>query len=66
MDKSAKKEIILYSIITVILIVLSALNNIFWKIGKQENKETIKGQEVQQLESNNITYDVPYNEKWLD
>lgn len=66
MDKSVKKEIILYSIIAVILIVLSALNNIFWKIGKEEKKETIKEQEVQQLESNNITYDVPYNEKWLD
>lgn len=66
MDKSLKKEIILYSIIVVILIILSILNNLFWKIGKEEKQETIKEQEVQQLEANNITYDVPYDEKWLD
>jgi len=66
LDKSLKKEVILYSIIVVILIVVSILNNAFWKIGKKEEKTDIPSQEVQQLEVNNITYNVPFEEKWLD
>lgn len=68
MDKSLKKEVILYSIIVVILIAISILNNFFWKIGKTENTtdETVTTEEVQQLEVNNITYNVPYHEEWLD
>ena len=64
MDKTLKKEVIFYSIIVVILIIISVLNNLFWKIGK-ENKE-VKEPELQQLEVNNITYNVPFEEKWLD
>lgn len=68
MDKSLKKEVILYSIIVVILITISVLNNMFWKIGKEDKKQEniVNNQEVQQLEINNITYDVPFEEKWLD
>ena len=64
--KDSKKEVIFYSIIVVILITISILNNAFWKIGKEENEITIKTQETQQLEVNNITYNVPFEEKWLD
>lgn len=64
MDKTLKKEVILYSIIVAILIIISVLNNVFWKIGK-EMKE-VKEPELQQLEVNNITYNVPFEEKWLD
>ncbi len=64
MDKSLKKEIILYSIIAVILIVISILNHSFWKFGiKEKNKEE---NQVQQLQVNNVTYNVPYEEQWLD
>lgn len=68
MDKSLKKEVIFYSIIVVILITISVLNNMFWKIGKEDKKQEniVNNQEVQQLEINNITYDVPFEEKWLD
>ena len=66
MDKSLKKEVIFYSIIVVILIVVSILNNVFWKIGKEEKQPDIPSQEVQQLEVNNITYNVPFEEEWLD
>ena len=66
LDKSLKKEVILYSIIVVILITISILNNVFWKIGKEEKETTINTQETQQLEVNNITYNVPFEEKWLD
>ena len=40
----------------------------FWKIGKEDKKQEniVNNQEVQQLEINNITYDVPFEEKWLD
>lgn len=64
MDKSLKKEVTLYSIIAVILIVISILNNVFWKFGKGDNIS--KTQDNQQLEINNITYNVPFDEKWLD
>lgn len=68
MNKSIKKEIILYSIIAVILIIISILNSTIWKIGKEDNgvvNEYIK-EEVQLLEVNNITYNVPFEEQWLD
>lgn len=64
MRKSLKKEIILYSIIVVILIVVSILNNKFWKFGIKEKEEYTN--QVQQLEINNVTYNVPYEEQWLD
>ena len=64
--KDSKKEVIFYSIIVVILITISILNNVFWKIGKEEKEITIKTQEMLQLEVNNITYNVPFEEKWLD
>lgn len=68
MDKSLKKEVIFYAIIVVILIVISILNNAFWKIGKEDKKQKniVINQEVQQLETNNITYNVPFEEQWLD
>ena len=59
-------EVIFFSIIVVILITISILNNAFWKLGKEEKETTIKIQETQQLEVNNITYNVPFEEKWLD
>lgn len=66
MDKSLKKEVIFYSIIVVILLVISILNNVFWKIGKEEKEPITNTQETQQLEINNITYNVPFEEEWLD
>lgn len=64
MDKSLKKEVIFYLIIVFILISISILNNAFWKIGKKE--ETNEIVQEQKLEVNNITYNVPFEEKWLD
>ena len=68
MDKSLKKEVIFYSIIVIILITISILNNVFWKIGKEDKKQEniVTDQVIQQLEVNNITYNVPFEEKWLD
>lgn len=68
MDKSLKKELICYSVIVVILIIISILNNVFWKIGKSDKSENnmTTNQEIQQLEVNNITYNVPFEEEWLD
>lgn len=64
LDKSLKKELIFYLIIVVILITMSILNNTFWKIGKDNiPTNTLK---TQQLEINNITYNIPFEEKWLD
>jgi len=68
LDKSLKKELICYSVIVVILIIISILNNVFWKIGKPDKNENniTTNQEIQQLEVNNITYNVPFEEEWLD
>ncbi len=63
--KGSKKEIVFYSLILVLLIVIVVLNNVFWKIGK-EREEIQDKQEIQQLEIDNITYNVPFDEKWLD
>lgn len=64
--KDNKREVIFYSIIVIILLTISILNNVFWKIGKEEKEITTNTQETQQLEVNNITYNVPFEEKWLD
>ncbi|MDO5555731.1 MAG: hypothetical protein Q4G09_03510 [Clostridia bacterium] len=66
MDKSLKKELLLYSIIAIIVIVISILNSVFWKIGKNENNKEVPKNEIQYLEQDNITYNVPYEEQWLD
>lgn len=65
MNKSLKKEIILYSIIVIVLITISFFNNFYWKLGKKV-EETNSVTELEQLEVNNITYNVPYEEQWLD
>lgn len=63
-DSKNKKEVIFYSIIVVILLSISILNNNVWKIGREQIIEEDKG--MQQLEVNNITYNVPFEEQWLD
>ena len=64
--KENKKEIIFYGLIVSILLLVSILNNTFWKIGKKEKEMSTDTKEIQQLEVNNITYNVPFEEKWLD
>lgn len=56
------KELILYIIIVIILLTLSILNNVFWKIGKEEQKYN----EITKLKSGNVIYNVPFEEQWLD
>lgn len=69
MKKEGIKEIIFYGVILVVIIILIVCNNVFWKIGKSEVVENnnIENQEqTQYLQENNITYNVPFNEEWLD
>ena len=56
------KELILYIIIVIILVALSILNNVFWKIEKEEEKYN----EITNLKSGNVIYNVPFEEQWLD
>ena len=56
------KQLIIYTIVAVILLILSLINNIFWKIGKSEQLQN----NIVNLESDNIIYNVPFEEKWLD
>ena len=62
------KELIFYAIITVVLVGFSILNNTYWKLGKETKQEekTDNNMQTQLLEVNNITYNVPYEEEWLD
>ncbi len=56
------KQLIIYTIVAVILLILCLINNIFWKIGKSEQLQN----NIVNLESDNIIYNVPFEEKWLD
>ncbi len=57
------KELICYFVLLIFLIIIVICNNIFWKLGKEtESTENNTGY----LESNNIIYDVPYEERVLD
>ncbi len=58
-----KKEMFCYLTIFVILLIIVVLNNVFWKLGK--NTENITNN-TEYLESNNVTYNVPYEEMVLD
>lgn len=58
-----KKEMFCYLTIFVILLIIVVLNNVFWKLGK--NTENITNN-TEYLKSNNVTYNVPYEERVLD
>lgn len=58
-----KKEMFCYLTIFVILLIIVVLNNVLWKLGK--NTENITNN-TEYLESNNVTYNVPYEERVLD
>lgn len=62
-EKEGIKEIVFYGVILVIVIILIICNNVFWKLGKQKedvnNNNTTNKQQVQYLQENNITYNVP-------
>lgn len=58
-----KKEMFCYLTIFVILLIIVVLNNVFWKLGK--NTENITNN-TEYLESNNVTYNVPHEERVLD
>ncbi len=63
MDKN-KKEMLCYLAICVVLIIIVILNNVFWKLGKETNNKIENNTDY--LESNNVIYNVPYEEKVLD
>lgn len=63
MDKN-KKEMLCYLAICVVLIIIVILNNVFWKLGKEKNNKIENN--IDYLESNNVIYNVPYEEKVLD
>ena len=58
-----KKEMFCYLTIFVILLIIVVLHKVFWKLGK--NTENITNN-TEYLESNNVTYNVPYEERVLD
>ena len=62
MDKN-KKEMFCYLSIFIVLVIVVILNNVFWKLGKEDNN---KHNNIVYLESNNVIYDVPYEERALD
>ena len=56
------KELVYYIAILIFIIIIVVCNNLFWKIGKQEQKVN----EVTNLKSGNVIYNAPFEEKWLD
>lgn len=61
-SKSNKKELIIYLIISIILIIVSICNKLFWKLGKMQ--DNISNNTY--FKTDNIIYNVPYEEEWLD
>ena len=57
-----KKEMFCYLAIFIILLVI-VLNNVFWKLGKKTGDTT---NNTEYLKSNNVIYNVPYEERVLD
>lgn len=57
------KELICYFVLLIFLIIIVICNNVFWKLGKETESTENK---IDYLESNNIIYDVPYDERVLD
>jgi hypothetical protein len=58
-----KKELFSYLAICIFLLIIVMLNNVFWKLGKNTENTT---NNIEYLESNNVTYNVPYDEMVLD
>ena len=56
-----KKELVAYIVILSFLIILVICNNIFWKLGKENTENNIT-----YMVSDNIIYNIPFNEKILD
>lgn len=56
-----KKELVAYIVILSFLIILVICNNIFWKLGKENTENNIT-----YMVSDNIIYNIPFNEKVLD
>lgn len=57
------KELICYLVLMLFLIILVICNNVFWKLGKEAESTD---NQIDYLESNNIIYNVPYEERVLD
>ena len=57
------KELFCYSLILMFLIIGVILNNVFWKLGKENIN---KSSNNSYLKSNNVIYNVPYEERALD
>ena len=58
-----RNEMLCYLSIFIVLVIVVILNNVFWKLGKEDNS---KQNNIVYLESNNVTYNVPYEERTLD
>ena len=63
MDKN-KKEMFCYIVVFIILIIITILNNVFWKLGKEDKSKAAN--DIDYLKSNNVIYDVPYEERAFD
>ncbi len=62
---NTKNELIIYLIIVILLIALSICNNTIWKFGKQLDNHTTENN-ITNLNSDNIIYNVPFEEEWLE
>lgn len=64
-NKNPFKEFVFYLVVLIVLILLVICNNVLWKFGKQET-ESNSNNNITRLQSNNVIYNVPYQEEWLD
>jgi len=62
-EKIKNDKLIYYLAFLLFLIIITLCNNFIWKFGKQQEKIE---NNIDYFESNNVIYNVPYEEKALD
>ena len=60
-----KRELVMYGVILTLLTFFVVCNNMFWKFGENAEQKNEQN-ETQYLKSNNITYNVPYQDKVME
>ena len=64
-NENLKKELFFYLGILAILIIIIVCNNVFWKFGKKQDNYNIKSN-ITHFISDNIIYNVQFEEQWLE
>ena len=63
--RKLRKELFFYLVILILLIMIIICNNVFWKFGQQTNSYNVENN-ITNFNSDNIIYNVLFEEEWLE